>query len=243
MPKTTPLQKDYRLADHVRACHVDGQVILLDLLRNKYIGVGGSLLAALSCRVADWPAIGGPNRDAAADLEVDRWISSMHEQGMLATTATATQDRLELAEPDQSIFACEPPARTGVQWRRTANIFRAAVIVGHWLRRHPLLTIARHIRGLRPAIKLDLPDACQGNLQDAVSWYLSTRPFLMTSHDECLRDSLTLLRFLATEHLYPRWVIGVRTRPFSAHSWVQQGGLVLNDVHENVRRYTPILIL
>lgn len=69
------------------------------------------------------------------------------------------------------------------------------------------------------------------------------RPLVITSHDKCLHDSLTLVHFLASEHFYPQWVIGVRTRPFAAHSWVQAGPLVLNDVHEYVRGFTPILVV
>jgi hypothetical protein len=69
------------------------------------------------------------------------------------------------------------------------------------------------------------------------------RPLVITSHDKCLHDSLTLLRFLAAEKLYPSWVVGVRTRPFAAHSWVQSGDLVLNDTHEYVRGFTPILVV
>jgi hypothetical protein len=66
---------------------------------------------------------------------------------------------------------------------------------------------------------------------------------LFTAHDRCLHDSLTLVRFLATKRLFPRWVIGVRTRPFAAHSWVQSGPTVLNDVHEHARDYRPILVV
>jgi hypothetical protein len=80
-------------------------------------------------------------------------------------------------------------------------------------------------------------------LHDAVSSYMRLRPFLFTAHDKCLLDSLTLIRFLARRRMFPAWVIGVRTRPFAAHSWVQSAGLVLNDVHEHVRSYTPILVV
>ena len=73
--------------------------------------------------------------------------------------------------------------------------------------------------------------------------YMRLRPFFFTAHDKCLHDSLTLIRFLARRGMFPAWVIGVRTRPFAAHSWVQSASLVLNDVHEHVRTYTPILVV
>lgn len=36
------------------------------------------------------------------------------------------------------------------------------------------------------------------------------------------------------------WVFGVRTWPFAAHCWIQIGDLVVGDVLDRVRGYTPI---
>jgi len=38
-------------------------------------------------------------------------------------------------------------------------------------------------------------------------------------------------------------VIGIRPDPFLAHCWVQHKGLVLNDDIDNVRTFTPILVI
>jgi hypothetical protein len=80
-------------------------------------------------------------------------------------------------------------------------------------------------------------------MRDAIATYDRLRPLVLTKHDRCVHDSLTLLGFLASEGLFPHWVIGVKTGPFGAHSWVQSGATVLNDLHENVRRYRPILVV
>jgi hypothetical protein len=37
------------------------------------------------------------------------------------------------------------------------------------------------------------------------------------------------------------FVIGVATKPFLAHSWVQLGEYVLNDTTERVQDFMPIL--
>jgi hypothetical protein len=78
-------------------------------------------------------------------------------------------------------------------------------------------------------------------LRDAVMAYQRLRPLVFTVRDKCLFDSLALLEFLAAAGMHPHWVIGVKTHPFAAHSWVQSGRLVLNDHHEHVRGYRPIL--
>jgi hypothetical protein len=36
-------------------------------------------------------------------------------------------------------------------------------------------------------------------------------------------------------------VIGVKLRPFAAHSWVQSGPWLVNDRIDMIRAYTPIM--
>jgi hypothetical protein len=59
----------------------------------------------------------------------------------------------------------------------------------------------------------------------------------------CLFDCLALLNFLSFYSIFPTWVFGVVADPFSAHCWLQQGGVVLNDTVETVSKYTPIMCL
>lgn len=69
------------------------------------------------------------------------------------------------------------------------------------------------------------------------------RPILYTAKDNCLFDSLALVSFLARFDIYPTWVIGVRTRPFAAHSWVLDGTLLLNEKLETAEEYFPVLAI
>jgi len=57
----------------------------------------------------------------------------------------------------------------------------------------------------------------------------------------CFMRSLQQLLYLRTYGHRPRWVIGVRTWPFEAHCWLQQGDVVLDDQVEHVQAFTPIL--
>jgi hypothetical protein len=54
---------------------------------------------------------------------------------------------------------------------------------------------------------------------------------------------LALLEFLARYEVLPRWVFGVRARPFVAHCWVQYEDIVFNDTVEHVASYTPIMVV
>ena len=56
-----------------------------------------------------------------------------------------------------------------------------------------------------------------------------------------MRNSLTLLEFLAKYEVYPTCVLGVKMDPFAAHAWVQQGSMVLTDPIAHVKTFTPIM--
>lgn len=66
---------------------------------------------------------------------------------------------------------------------------------------------------------------------------------LRTAADRCLPRSIALALCLARHGCRVHVVLGVKLAPFAAHCWAQNRGEVLNDELEEVRRYTPILVL
>lgn len=238
----------YRLADHVRACRIDNQVILLDLRRSKYLGLSGPQLSALAEHILDWPtcstaddgdAVGRPSQPSS----LEAWIGTLRQQKMLAEATGTSRHDPSLEEPQLTLHI-EAMQRQQASLRRDLPDFAAAAIVAKfWLRYRDLAGIAESVKRLRRGGPLAGAPVELDELSTSVSSYVRMRPFLMTAQDQCLRDSLTLVRFLARRGLYPTWVIGVKTRPFVAHSWVQSGRVVLNDSHDHVRAYRPILVV
>ncbi len=57
----------------------------------------------------------------------------------------------------------------------------------------------------------------------------------------CLFDSLVLTVYLTKGMVSCVLVIGVTSKPFLAHSWVQIGESVLNDTAEHVQTFEIIL--
>jgi hypothetical protein len=80
-------------------------------------------------------------------------------------------------------------------------------------------------------------------IRPLVAAFIRLRPLFYSVRAACLLDSLTLLHFLGAEGIGPEWVFGVKTEPFDAHCWVQQGEVILNDVPDRVRQYSPILVV
>jgi hypothetical protein len=76
-----------------------------------------------------------------------------------------------------------------------------------------------------------------------VTAFVHLRPLFYTTREACLLDSLTLTHFLARYGVFPTWVFGVKTDPFYAHCWVQQGDFVFNDSPDFIKGFSPILVV
>ena len=231
------------LAAHVRACAHDGQVILLDLRRNRYLGVAGARFAALAPAVAGWPASEGMSLVASLPrADIEALAEPLLRQGLLARNSPASNAVPILPEAARSLNAEELACTAPVGAAHVLRFFRSSAMATWCLRLQSLQAIANRIAARRCRAAAAAVQPASHPLCDAVAAYLRLRPLMLTAQDRCLHDSLSLLGFLAAEGWFPHWVIGVTTRPFRAHAWVQAGDLVLSDLHETVRRYTPILV-
>ena len=259
----------WTLASHVRTCECDGNVILLDLRSSRYLGIGGPASLMLASHVDNWPSCTAPacaplGLSAAEDL-----IGKLSQQGLLADasaaprTATsadamagdmtvATVDRLTDFSPAHSIQeatstivldtdpACAPTAAR--RFMDALQFTHSVASASCGLRCRSLLAISRTLAVRRARVLGPRAESLEA-MTPAVAAYERLRPFLFTARAQCLLDSLALLGFLARSGFAARWVVGVRTGPFAAHSWVQHGSTVLNDQHEYVRQFRPIHVV
>jgi hypothetical protein len=232
------------IAPHIRLCPIDDQVIVLDLLNNRYAGLAGASFAALSS-VLGWPSPGQmpmfkPDRSDAAAL-----IAPLRARGWLVETSTPSATLpigAALPAASQTLLPSRSANRSVLGSVRALRCLRSALSASWCLRHRSLFAIANTVAQRQEGLRLHGDASSRDEHVDAVSTYLRVRPLLFSARDRCLHDSLTLVTFLAAERIRARWVIGVRIRPFAAHSWVQHEHLVLNDQHERVRSYRPIFV-
>lgn len=78
------------------------------------------------------------------------------------------------------------------------------------------------------------------DVQAELHKYVRLRPWFPGAQ-ACLFDSLALSRFMMDAGQSVDWVVGVKARPFAAHSWVEQDGEILNDDCETCAPFTEIL--
>lgn len=234
---------ELRFADHVRACRIGEQVILLDLKRDKYQGVNATRSASLADHIVDWPvgeSSRPPSTPSGQDTAVSPVLRTLVSQAMLVKAGDSPPSRLHPDEPLESWQPSDTENRSAVTLQDMLRMARSAAGAALWLQWKSLSQIECHVTRLRRPRRVSSgPD----ELHRQVSKYMRMRPIVFSARDRCLHDSLSLIRFLGAQGLFPQWIIGVRTRPFAAHSWVQSGNLVLNDLHEHVRAFRPILVV
>ena len=235
-----------QLAAHVRACRVGNQMIFLDLLRSKYIGVGGPQIEALSNAILGTARADGLESRHSDNALLGRYVRRLRQEQLLAAVPMlASQSTSPILQNPAVGLTTDDDDDDDMQfeWRQLLRLWRSTFIAGEWLRRRTLADIAERLDALRAHQPADVDQASTATLHRLVTTYFRLRPFALSTHDKCLNDSLTLIHFLTTQGLAARWVIGVRTNPFGAHAWAQAGDIVLNDYPERVRHFEPILVV
>lgn len=232
----------FLLAPHVFPCVSGQHVVLMDLERDKYVAVVPAY--RLAGRVRGWPvdpaqASGVHN----AGRDDDDLVAQMLAQGMLVTDPQLGKPAVpvRVPRPQRALVEFEfdggPQARAAHLLRFARSCLKAQLS----LKLSPIQSIVQSVRERKARLEAAHRDASR--LRALVTAFTRLRPLFYTVRAACLLDSLTLLHFLSADGICPDWVFGVRAEPFDARCWVQQGEVVLNDVPDRVRQYSPILLV
>ena len=234
----------YDLPQHVYACRTDDGVIFLDARHDRYFGLSGTAVAALPDLVRNWPS--GDTRARSGSeapiprAEVHRVADNLIERGLLCRGGDAESPRRRASVPPLSMDL----PRAVVEARRALRAvdliyFLLACTQAIWLlKRHPLEVIASRVTAARRnGEPLDLVDVF-----GRVQVFRRLRRLLFSEKDRCLLNALALVLFLRRYGHFPHFVIGVKTLPFGAHSWVQHQQTLLEGDPASVCHFVPILV-
>jgi hypothetical protein len=239
----------YLLAPHVFPCVSGQHVVLMDLERDKYVAVVPA--HRLARWVRGWPVDAAQASGALDDPDgdADAIVSQLLAHGMLVTDPHLGKPAVPvtIARPQRTLvefdFDIRPRASAAHLLRFARSCLRAQLS----LKLSPIQSIVEAVRerkarlDARRARKAE--PAGRRDVRLLVTAFIRLRPLFYTLRAACLLDSLTLLHFLSADGICPDWVFGVKTEPFDAHCWVQQGEVLLNDIPDRVRQYSPILVV
>jgi hypothetical protein len=238
----------YLLASHVYVCFTEDYVVLQDLKKDKYLAVPCEAFFSLRSLLAGLDRVSGfetfDSRSDSSEL-----LKELCGQGLLTTDRRMGRDVAPVEMPAAKrqlipalrpdAILCDLPSNVPpIGSLDVAKVSAACVRATFMLRTMPILKIVRRFERRRMHNPESAPAASPSAL---VAKFKVTATALFTTKDKCLWESIALLEFLAVHRHFPRFVMGVRTGPFSAHSWVQCDDVVYNDSPEHVRGYRPIL--
>jgi hypothetical protein len=203
-----------QLRDGVHAAGVGEDLVLLDVLADRYL----CLPAALQAQPC-----GG--RELSADA-----LQRLAAAGLLGSGAASAGPP---PRPTMGLPAVMSAKARPADWVRL-GLSLLDLLSGYAGRsfRQVLQAGAAGSR-LGPAAPSDEVLRLARVFEDIVVWAPVSR--------KCLVRSFLLMRFLARAGHRAQWVFGVRAWPFAAHCWVQSGDTVLDDAPDRLARYNPIL--
>ena len=227
---------------------------MLDLARDKYLGLGPLESELLAGVVSGWPTPSWtPVLDGAETREVARRLCELlAADGVLVSgggtrTIPAIENiRIDM-QADWVSVGDELEARGRLRAQHVLLFIWAYLTAWYSIRRRPLLQTVETVRAKK---RSGLSAACAtrpGNdifrVAAMVDVFRRLRPWVFTPEGRCLVHALTLVNFSRSWQIYPDWVIGVSTQPWGAHSWVQWGNFLIDTNPEKVCQYTPILVV
>jgi hypothetical protein len=243
----------YALAHHVFVCIQDEHVVFLDVRRDRYFTLRAEQTRALADVVRGWPigdAANAAAMSAASEAVLGATLAPLLERGLLTGTEHFGKDAapIELEAPVEELSAesyAGAPRVDALALFRFVKAACGASLALRYSRFEGVIDRARQRRLAQDARARASMDRSidRARAHDLVATFAWLRPLFYTSKNACLFEALALGKFLASYGLHPRWVFGVQARPFAAHCWLQQDGIVLNDAVEYVGQYTPIMMV
>jgi len=233
----------YLLSTHAFVCRVNDHAIVLDLRRDEYTAISGVEAHALSALVRGWPKLDAAVEREAACAEGGTTITRrLLEEGVLTRSETVGKDATPVTlERVTASIIDGVPYRHRLTIRDIYHFVHAWIAVTAMLRFWPLERVVHHVRVRKARAGHRQAALAPDRLRGLIAGYFRLQLSAFSPLDACLRNSLTLIEFLAHYRIYPTWVIGVRVAPWGAHSWVQCGPLLLNGDPAHVQSFTPIM--
>lgn len=220
----------YKLRESLRYCVVGDSTVFLDLESGRYAALPDPFASSFG----RWAS--GDNL-TPSDL---RTLDRLAEQGFLVVATTVVAVRSSAA----AIAAPEAALDTNGCKPTISSLLAALAARLRWSSRVRRWTIDRLIRQIGEGqceMVAEVSPMSLATLKRLVRSF-EIVDALFGSHDQCLARSLALTAACRRHGIASNLVIGVRPAPFAAHSWVQQGQIVLNEKPDRALLFTPILV-
>lgn len=240
------MQPRFWIPPHVFVCATHDGAIFLDLKADQYLGIPLQQAQVLSAVVTGWPIWNCADAsEQAVQLSVAADLANqLVARGLLTNSACGEKTQTFVVASRTASLVALGQGTTSSRRMTAVDVWRfvaALLSAASRLRFCSLESVVEHVsarkqRKLHPDTRFDPQQAAQH-----IALFRRLRPFVFTANNRCVFHSVALLEFLSSYDCFPSWVIGVKSSPFAAHSWVEQDGFILDSTPEEICFYTPIL--
>jgi hypothetical protein len=236
---------NYFLSADAYCCEFEDGAIILDMRTVAYLGIDAEHLPNLRACVQNWPnslSIGSDAR-SADDATFEALTADLLNRGILTTTPSKVYSP-DLEFPTTTLaYAQWDEERHPIPITHILEFAASLLLVTIYERRRKLGPLLAWIRRHQEVIHRRASASERATHEEILVSFLRLRIWCYTAFRRCLFDSLVLSVFLTRRMVPCTLVIGVSTKPFAAHSWVQIRECVLNDSIEYVQSFAPILAI
>jgi hypothetical protein len=233
----------YSLVRHVFVCRDEDYIVVLDVHEDRYFTLDAGRTAALAPFLTGWPA-SERDLEGNAPPPIDEVLQPLLSKGWLVDGDADGKEAtpVNVVAPYVELHDGLDGSRPKISVRAVRMFFTASVRAKLLMRIWPFERVIRRVAERKAAAlargvqSIDIEQA-----RELMEVFGYLRVFLFSHREECLRDSVAVLEFLAGYGIFPDWIFGVRARPFVAHCWVQYQGVVFNDTAEHAGGYVPIM--
>jgi hypothetical protein len=228
----------YLLPEHVHVCSVQTDAVFLNVRTDEYFGLDRDQSRTLGMLLKGWETSSASS--AFDDEQAQHLANSLLSRGLLSVQSGRSVTPLPIRPARYALLPWDAMSPTSVRALHVLRFARSFAVARYLMRFSRFEQVIGRVRSMREESATELS---RGSAEELLSAFYHIRPFFYGKAGKCLLDSLVLALFLSCYGFLPRWIIGVRTRPFGAHCWLQHEDLVFNGTPEYVRAYTPILAI
>lgn len=212
----------WQLASGVGFCQVDGELVFLDLRRDRYIALRGD----------DRPAF---ERLQAGTKNSSEDMTRLVGTGLIARGAGPDSVRpTAISVPAGDLTATEARFNPVMAFSAAAALWRARRSI-----RPQNIAAALAVSTRAKAVSAANPEAA---IVSVAAHYAACR-WAVPVEPRCLIDAIALDDILQRRGLAATLVFGVRLNPFAAHCWLQTPRKILTCTAAEARNFTPILVV
>lgn len=216
----------FGLKPGVSFCRVDGRCVFLDVPADRYFCLSPAGENAFA-RLIEGIAL--EDRDLAT-------LDNLARTGPLVRDPSSTIAPCAAIDVPQASYL-DVTAAPGLREMVAAitSLIRSPLRLRLFGLNRTLVRLERRKRRSAASVAPDRP-------REVASAFARLR-LVATEKDNCLTRSIAVAERLISIGAAPQLVIAVKLQPFYAHAWVQCDSWLVNDRHEFVRNYTPILVV